>query len=487
MSFADKIEAFVWDARFDTGVVVVDEQHRKLVDLINRLGTLSARLASTAELGTILEELKNYTVYHFGTEEDLMRQYGIDAAHQQAHIKAHRHFTEQVTMAGGILLNSPDTGAELVASLLKYLTNWLVQHILGADKRMSQELLALQAGDSQAEAVRKADAVMSQSANVLLDALNEMYGRLGDKTLEVMQKNQELQAERAALRALNEELEQRVRQRTAALEQANQQLLQSEKLAAIGQLAAGVAHEINNPVGFVNSNLGTLGRYIAALYDVIAAYEGAEVRVGGALCSDVAQVKQAVDFDYLREDIPNLLKESQQGLARVTRIVQDLKDFSHVDETTWQFANLEQALDSVLNVVANELKYKAQVVREYAGLPPVECMPSQIGQVFMNLLVNAAQAIEQKGVITVRTGSSGNEVWVEVADTGKGIAPEHLGRIFDPFFTTKPVGKGTGLGLSLSYGIIQKHHGRIEVASEPGKGARFRVWLPLQQAAAARS
>ena len=185
-----------------------------------------------------------------------------------------------------------------------------------------------------------------------------------------------------------------------------------------------------------------------------------------------------MDFNYLKEDIPSLLKESQDGLARVTRIVQDLKDFSHVDESNWQQANLEQGMDSTLNVVANEIKYKAEVVKEYAGLPEVECMPSQLNQVFMNLLVNAAQAIDDKGIITVRTGSSGDEVWVEVEDTGKGIPSENLNRIFDPFFTTKPIGKGTGLGLSLSYGIVQKHHGRIEVKSEVGKGTTFRICVP---------
>jgi signal transduction histidine kinase len=343
---------------------------------------------------------------------------------------------------------------------------------------------------------------MTQSANVLMEALNEMYGKLGDKTLEVIQKNQELQAEHEALRVLNEQLEERVKQRTDSLQQANlqllanneelkqlneklesahTQLLQSEKMASIGQLAAGVAHEINNPVGFVNSNLGTLGKYITSMFNVIAAYETAEAKVGPNTCPEVSQVKKTVDFNYLREDIPSLLKESQDGLARVTRIVQDLKDFSHVDESGWQCSNLEQGMDSTLNVVANEIKYKAEVVKEYAGLPDVECMPSQLNQVFMNLLVNAAQAIDKKGTITVRTGKSGDEVWVEVQDTGKGIPAENLTRIFDPFFTTKPIGKGTGLGLSLSYGIVQKHHGRFEVKSEVGKGSTFRIWLPVRQ------
>ncbi len=498
----EKIEAFVWDDRFNTGVDVVDEQHRKLVELVNSLGSISAHLTSTEALGPILTELANYTVYHFNTEEDLMKQYDVDAGHQDIHIKAHKHFTDQVTVAAKILMGSTDVNSQLVAPLLKYLTNWLVQHILGSDARMGKEILALQAGDSHEDAVRKANDFMTHSANVLMEALNEMYGKLGDRTLEVMQKNQELEAEQEALRVLNEELEQRVKERTSDLEQANQhlqannvelkqlnerlesaqtQLLQSEKMASIGQLAAGVAHEINNPVGFVNSNLGTLGKYITSMFSVIDAYEAAETKNDASSKQEVAQVKKKVDFPYLVEDIPSLLKESQEGLSRVTRIVQDLKDFSHVDESNWQHANLEQGIDSTLNVVANEIKYKAEVVKEYAGLQDVECMPSQLNQVFMNMLMNAAQAIDQKGTITVRTGNGGDEVWVEVEDTGKGIAPENLNRIFDPFFTTKAIGKGTGLGLSLSYGIVQKHHGRFEVKSEVGKGTTFRVWLPVQQ------
>jgi two-component system NtrC family sensor kinase len=501
----ETFEAFTWDDRFNTDVDMVDTQHRKLVDLINQLGAISAHQRSTGELGAILEELANYTVYHFAAEEKLMQHYQIDAAHQANHIKAHQHFTAQVTQAAKILLAGPDISRQLVAPLLKYLTNWLVQHILGLDKRMTQELLALQAGDSHAEATRKATAYMTQAANVLMDALNEMYGKLGDKTLEVMQKNQQLEAEQEALQTLNDQLEQRVRQRTAAMEQANRQLLannaelkqlneqlesaqnqllQSEKMASIGQLAAGVAHEINNPVGFVNSNLGTLGKYINNMFEVINAYAAAEAKVGINTCPEVAQIKKAVDFAFLVEDIPSLLRESQDGLARVKRIVQDLKDFSHVDESNWQHASLEQGMDSTLNVVANEIKYKAQVVKEYCGIPDVECMPSQLNQVFLNLLMNAAQAIDSKGIITIRTGLAADEVWVEVEDTGKGIAPENLHRIFDPFFTTKPVGKGTGLGLSLSYGIVQKHRGRIEVKSELGKGTTFRVCLPIRQQAA---
>jgi signal transduction histidine kinase len=162
----------------------------------------------------------------------------------------------------------------------------------------------------------------------------------------------------------------------------------------------------------------------------------------------------------------------------VRRIVQDMKDFSHVDGGGLQYADLEAGLNSTLNVVWNEIKYKAEVTKEYAQIPQIECYPSQLNQVFMNLLVNAAHAIEKHGRITLRTGHDATQVWIEVEDTGTGIPEDKLGRIFEPFFTTKPVGKGTGLGLSLSYGIVQKHGGRFDVHSEVGKGTRFRVVLP---------
>jgi signal transduction histidine kinase len=267
------------------------------------------------------------------------------------------------------------------------------------------------------------------------------------------------------------------------LKEMGSQLQQSEKMAAIGQLAAGVAHEINNPIGFVNSNLGTLQRYLVDLFKTLSAYEQAEAELTPETQASLAELKRKVDLAYLREDSESLLTESLGGMQRVKRIVQDLKDFSHVDETDKQWASLEKGMDSTLNVVWNELKYKAEVIKEYAGIADIECIPSQLNQVFMNLLINAAQAIEKHGRITVRTGQEDQKVWVEVQDTGRGIKSEHLSRIFDPFFTTKPVGKGTGLGLSLSYGIVNQHHGRIEVQSEDGKGSSFRVWLPITQPA----
>jgi PAS domain S-box-containing protein len=270
----------------------------------------------------------------------------------------------------------------------------------------------------------------------------------------------------------------------ARLFQAQEQLMQAEKMASLGQLAAGVAHEINNPVGFVNSNLGSLERYIEDLFKLLSACEAHEHELKAETLAALHSLKQEIDISFLREDVMSLLRESMEGMQRVKRIVQDLKDFSHVGEAERQWANLEQGLDSTLNMVRNEVKYKAEVIKEYGGIPEIECVPSQLNQVFMNLIVNAAQAIEERGTITVRTGSNREQVWVEVVDTGSGISKDHLLRIFEPFYTTKPVGKGTGLGLSLSYGIVQRHHGSIEVSSQPGKGSCFKVILPIQHAGA---
>jgi two-component system NtrC family sensor kinase len=295
------------------------------------------------------------------------------------------------------------------------------------------------------------------------------------------------------------QLEAAVQARTGEITRANQalqaeigerkhlqgQLIQQEKLASIGQLAAGVAHEINNPIGYIFSNFGTLEGYLEQLFEVLAAYEQAEGSVADpAVAAGLRALRERVDLDFLKEDIPTLMRESRQGIVRVRQIVQDLKDFSHADtRQEWQWANLHQGIDSTLNVVASEVKYKADVVKEYGTLPDVECLPSQINQVVMNLVVNAAHAMgEQRGRITIRTGTEGSHVWLEVADTGSGIPPDVLAHIFEPFFTTKPVGKGTGLGLSLSYGIVQKHQGRIDVHSVPGQGSTFRVTLPVRRA-----
>lgn len=278
------------------------------------------------------------------------------------------------------------------------------------------------------------------------------------------------------LKALNEQLE-----------QAHAQLLQSEKMAAIGQLAAGVAHEINNPLSFVHTNFVIIGEYLTGLLQLVDAYRlAAECapRDQPALLAIAHQLADALDFAYLRGDALPILGESQSGLERVERIVRDLLDFSHVDDAQWQSTDVHQCIETTLSVIWNELKYKVTLLREYGELPRITARPAQLSQVFMNLLINAAQAIPDHGTIVLRSGLSGDSIWIEVEDSGSGIPPEVLPRIFEPFFTTKPVGIGTGLGMTVSYGIVQKHNGQIEVRSEVGHGTTFRIGLPIRQEAA---
>ena len=265
------------------------------------------------------------------------------------------------------------------------------------------------------------------------------------------------------------------------LQEMQQQLTQSEKMASVGQLAAGVAHEINNPIGYINSNLTSLKNYIDNLLALVAIYE--ETEATSTNTEQLAQIeafKQKIDLEFLKTDVLELLEESHEGATRVKKIIQDLKDFSHMgSDDDWQWTDLHVGLESTLNIVNNEIKYKAKIVKEFGELPEVKCLPHQLNQVFMNLLVNAAHAIENEGTITLRTGTENDQAWVEISDTGKGIAPEHLNRIFDPFFTTKPIGKGTGLGLSVSYTIIKKHQGEIQLTSQLGQGTTFRIVLPI--------
>jgi PAS domain S-box-containing protein len=267
------------------------------------------------------------------------------------------------------------------------------------------------------------------------------------------------------------------------LHDAQNQLLQSEKMASVGQLAAGVAHEINNPAGYVNSNLGTLKIYVDNLLRLLKKYEEFEALLPVTETEEIKRIKDEIEFVYLKGDVPDLISESLEGIGRLTGIVQDLKDFSRVDELEWQWADIHKGIDSTLNIANNELKYRTTVVKHYGELPAVECIASQINQVVMNILVNAAQAIEEKGTITIETGMDGEKwAWIKISDTGKGIPKEELRRVFDPFFTTKPVGKGTGLGLSLCYSIVEAHAGRIEVDSEVGRGTTFTILLPIKQA-----
>lgn len=265
------------------------------------------------------------------------------------------------------------------------------------------------------------------------------------------------------------------------LKNAQLQIFQQEKMASIGQLAAGVAHEINNPMGFISSNLSTLNKYIDRLTEFIAAADQSLIECAGSRESDkLNEVRKRLKIDYIMDDARQLIAESQDGASRVSRIVQDLKSFSRVDQVEQAMINLNEALETTINIAWNEIKYVAEINREFGDIPDILCFPQQLNQVFLNLLINAAQAMEgRQGSITVRTWNEAGSVFVSVADTGCGIPDEIRQQIFEPFFTTKEVGKGTGLGLSISYDIIRKHGGEITVESEVGRGTTFIVKLPI--------
>lgn len=289
-------------------------------------------------------------------------------------------------------------------------------------------------------------------------------------------------------------LEEMVLKRTAELEKANRelkaaqaQLLQTEKLSSLGQLAAGIAHEINNPIGFINSNLRTMGEYVEDLMRLIERYDSLLTAIGkrdynalSAISNQVADVKKEMKFDFIMEDFNKLIQESRDGAYRVYKIVRDLRGFARADDAERKFVDIHNALESTLNIVWNELKYKAEVIKDYGDIPEVECLPTQLNQVFMNILINAGQSIRERGKITIKTYSEMENVFVEISDTGSGIPKENLTKIFDPFFTTKEPGKGTGLGLSIAYNIIKKHNGEISVRSNLGEGTTFTIRLPVK-------
>jgi two-component system, NtrC family, sensor kinase len=268
------------------------------------------------------------------------------------------------------------------------------------------------------------------------------------------------------------------------------QLLHQEKLASIGQLSAGIAHEINNPAGFIKSNLTSLQSYTTNLFEVVATYknliDGLEKNITTPLPENIAKCLTAIrtaeetaDLTYLLEDIPNLINESIDGTNRITKIVNGLKTFSRIDSDEKEHFDVNECIENTIKLVQNEIKYKAELVIHYGEVPRTMGYPGGLSQVVLNMLVNASQAIESFGEIDLRTSLENNWITIRIQDNGSGVSEEKINRIFDPFFTTKAVGVGTGLGLSISSGIIKQHNGKIEVESEIGKGTCFTLFIPV--------
>jgi PAS domain S-box-containing protein len=341
-------------------------------------------------------------------------------------------------------------------------------------KRYQEEMIRIE--KEKAETLR----ILHENESAINKSLSRTRRALLQKNLELERRTFELEAEKKRLKEAYEKLN-----------QMQSQLVQSEKLASLGQLAAGVAHELNNPIGFVNSNLGTLAEYVKDIKKLLEKYqemeriiqvenpaEGRKDKSRETLSQEIDELKNQINLDFVLGDFDKIISESQEGTQRVKSIVQNLRDFSHVDKGEFKLADINKGIESTLNIIWNELKYKAEVIKEYGDIPQIECLPQQLNQVFMNLLLNAAQAIVTHGQIRIKTYRKSKNIIIEISDTGVGIPKENIPRIFEPFFTTKEVGKGTGLGLSVAYGIVQKHNGKIEVESEVNKGTTFRVALP---------
>ena len=288
------------------------------------------------------------------------------------------------------------------------------------------------------------------------------------RELQVVQDVSERRRLEDELRRINDELEKKVEERTRELREKQTQLAQTEKMAALGNLVAGVAHEINTPLGALNSNNDVFVRLIGKLRRILGELEAC------------GELKDHPELAAVFENVEKLNEINQTAADRIVNIVNSLRRFARLDRAEKDTVDIHEGLETTLTLVNHELKNRIDVIKSFGDIPRISCFPNQLNQVFMNLLVNASQAIEGTGKITIKTYAQDSQVVIEVSDTGRGITPEHLKRVFDPGFTTKGTGVGTGLGLSIVHQIIQEHGGRIEVESEPGKGTTFRLILPVR-------
>ncbi len=337
--------------------------------------------------------------------------------------------------------------------------------VFGQLESASADESRLSAAAAMIELMLRLSARYHMAAELHIETVHADYAAL-------QQKHAALTESEARYKALSEELEARVKEQVKIIESAQRQLYQAEKLASIGQLAAGVAHEINNPIGFIRSNLSTAQQYVTSLKRL------AEPMKTGNMAQFQSAWKEA-DMEFLLEDFAALLSESVEGADRVTKIVSDLKGFSNVDQAEEEVVDLNDNLRFACNVLAGQVKDRVKLVLELGVLPKTLCLPGHLNQVFLNLLLNAAQAITDRGLIEVRSEVAGNEIRICIRDNGCGIPEGNLDRLFDPFFTTRQVGSGTGLGLTVCRDIVRAHGGRIEVESKVGVGTTFTVCLPI--------
>lgn len=407
--------------------------------------------------------------------------------HSHEELKKQRDWLDVTLTSIGDCVIATDKKSKItfINSSAEALTGWNRQAAIGKDIGMVFNIiheLTREKIESPVEKVLKEGTLTGFANHSLLISKNGKEIPIGESGSPIKSDNGEILGVILVFRDLTER-----RNADTKLQQMHSQLVQSEKIASIGQLAAGVAHEINNPVGYISSNLSAFKKNIQNIFLAFASLEETAL----ICCSDdadklekfqaeIASVKKINNFEFIKNDLPNLLLESIDGTARIQKIVANLLEFARPAKEEFQQSAINKIIEKSLALVWNELKYKCEIKKEYGNrLPVIICNEGQLIQVFVNLFMNAAQAIENKnGLIAIKTYFEKPLVCVEISDNGKGIEGKHLDKIFEPFFTTKEVGKGTGLGLSIVYGIIQNHKGTIEVKSKPGEGSVFIIKFP---------
>jgi len=472
------VETFEWNQFFETGLADVDAQHRHLVDLLNQLGS-QIDSGAPEQVDGLLLELAHYTVQHFDCEESLMAECRVDPAHQDHHRQTHQRFVAQVQ---AWLATRHEAGQLSPKQLVNYLADWLVFHILGEDQSMGRQIAAIRRGVLPGVAFAKDRVLDDPRTEILLNALHRLYGGLLERNVQLMEAFESLKREHADLEqarnelaVLNASLEQRVLERTEQLHAANERLreeqdrlVQSEKMAAVGLLAAGFAHEINTPVGIAVGTVSQFSSSLAAIRSMLAAEEVRE--------EDLVEQLDVLDESSLL---------AQANLKRAADLVRSFKS-SSIDQASEQpstFA-LRAIIHDDLLTLAGPLR-KAQVRVQIDCPEGLELIgvPGLYHQLFTNLTLNALQHafVEGRHGAEIRIGArlADARLHIEVADNGRGMAPEVSAHIFEPFFTTRRARGGTGLGLYICYDIVtQRLGGTITCESAPGQGALYRIDLP---------
>ena len=477
------MDALTWSDRFLTGMEGVDDQHHRLVDMINAFGELCSRHAEVprAELEAVIDELERYTRTHFTDEEALMKRSGIDARFVLTHQRLHGQFLHEVrNMRAADFLGAPETSRVV----LRFLLHWLAFHILGTDMQLARQLERVARGESSQDAFAAEVREVEGPAQLLLGALDDLMRVVAQRNTELTEANRTLEARVASrtseLQAANEQLTKTV----ATLRSTQANLVTTEKLASVGQLASGMAHEINNPLAFISANVSSFEAHAQSLLTVVDCALQLAPGMPAPMRAQLDRACTEADVDFVREDLGQLVSETKEGLRRVQDIVRDLKDFSHVEGGAFSEVDLKGCIESTLKVFPNDRRTGITFTTQFEPMGKVRCQAGPVKQAVLNLLLNATQAIhakpERTGTITVRTGVEADGGFIEVADSGVGMSPEVVARACEPFFTTRAPGKGTGLGLTTVYNCAQAHTGRLDINSEPGVGSTFRLWLPFE-------